>query len=246
MHHRYLATAIIMASLPGLPVAAMAEDRNGLYVAGMIGLGGLTDADFSGNFIPTLPARGINPEHDIPDEAVLNFDYGVFGSGAVGYQYRSWRFEAEGSWRNNDLKSTQIHNPDHNPDLDPGHENYEPPFEDMTIEGTSISTVSGMANAWYSFDLDEAVRPFIGAGIGVANLTAEAPELGKASHTGLAWQAGGGFEFEALENTTVTLSLRYFRAMKPQFEWSSDAGPRTLETEYHSFDVGIGLRYRFF
>lgn len=304
MYNRYLAAAIIMSSLPAMPVTAMAEDeKNGLYVAGMLSFGGLA-----------------SPKHGAGDWAVPDFNYGVAGSGAVGYQYQSWRFEAEGSWRKNNLNRTYVHTPDfapENPDPEPGHMDYryvfrkpepghmgyklefknpEPghmghkpelkkpkqnlagdkhdhmghkhghmgdrpefkklqpdhmdygaEFKKQDFAVYSISAVSGMANAWYVFgaDLDASVRPFWGAGIGVANLTARAPELGSASHTGLAWQVGGGLEYDIMENTTLTLDLRYFRVLKPEFKWSSTDGDKTLETKYHSFDAGIGLRYRF-
>lgn len=237
---------LIAALMISLHTSAMAEDnRNSFYVAGMISLGNLTDADFSSNFIADLPDRQINSNHGITDWAVLGFENGIVGSGAIGYQHQLWRLEVEGSWRNNSLDSTWIHNPKFDQGTkqapDDGNSNDVREFEEIKIAGTSISAVSAMANAWRAFGIDEAMRPFVGAGIGVARLTANTAQQGDASYTGLAWQVGGGLEYDAFENTTLTLGLRYFRTQKPKFEWEA----KTLETEYHSFDIGIGLRYRF-
>ena len=236
--------SLIAALAISLHTAAMAEDnRNGFYVAGMISLGNLTDADFSSNFIADLPDRQINSKHGIADWAVLGFENGIVGSGAIGYQHQLWRLEVEGSWRKNSLDSTWVHNPQFDQGTAPdGRSNIDvTEFKEIKIAGTSISAVSGMANAWRAFEIDEAVRPFVGAGIGVAKLTANTSQLGDASYTGLAWQVGGGLEYEVIENTTLSLGLRYFRTQKPKFKWQA----KTLETEYHSFDIGIGLRYRF-
>ena len=80
----------------------------------------------------------------------------------------------------------------------------------------SASAVYAMANAWYGIDLG-GITPFIGAGIGIANLTLDSqydapytPASFDESGTTYAAQVGAGVSINVTESMALTARYRYF------------------------------------
>ena len=77
------------------------------------------------------------------------------------------------------------------------------------------STTSVMANAWYDFDVG-GLRPYVGGGIGWADVTVDGNSVGGAdpiidySDDGFAWQVGAGINFQVAPNMQLGLGYRYF------------------------------------
>ena len=134
----------------------------------------------------------------------LDLDSGLVLNGAVGYNFGSARLEAAVGYQSHDLSD---------------------------YDGEDVSLLTVMANAYYDFDTDSSVRPYIMAGAGVANAETSWDDDDESV---FAWQVGAGLGFEIADNTTLDLGYRY---LKPS-EFDND-----VEAESHN--VMLGLRYQF-
>lgn len=133
----------------------------------------------------------------------IDLDSGLVLNGALGYNFGSARLEAAVGYQSHDLS-----------DFD---------------EEASLLTV--MANAYYDFDTDSSVRPYIMGGVGMANADTSWDDD---DETVFAWQVGAGLGFEIADNTTLDLGYRYLK-------------PSELEDsiDIESHNVMLGLRYQF-
>ena len=127
---RYLLPATLLLLLSG-PTLAKAE--SGLYLEANVGY----------SFLPSLDLR----EDDLEGEADLDDTY-VLG-GALGYRFRSFRVEANLSYRESDADELSVEGADFG-------------------GGGEASALVGLVNAYYDFDLGLPVRPYVGGGIGAA------------------------------------------------------------------------------
>jgi opacity protein-like surface antigen len=75
----------------------------------------------------------------------------------------------------------------------------------------SISTFAVMANAWIDFDLG-MVKPYVGGGVGVAFNEVSVGALLTGQENQLAWQLGGGLNFDVGEKTSLGIGYRYMDA----------------------------------
>ncbi|MBB5223306.1 opacity protein-like surface antigen [Amaricoccus macauensis] len=102
-----------------------------------------------------------------------------------------------------------------------------------------------MANAIYSFDaVDQAgaVRPFLGIGLGAADLTYEPdgiPRLG--GDYRFAYQAIAGIGYQMNESWTISGEVRYLGVSENEVSNSL----ANFDTTYQSFDALVGATYRF-
>jgi opacity protein-like surface antigen len=163
----------------------------------------------------------------------VSFDSGYGVSGAVGYtpgptgtllDYA--RFEAEIGHRFNDT-------------------------ERFTSRG-AVSNLSGelksysyMANAYFDFDTQTQVSPYVGVGAGLATVSLEAPSLAVNDDDSVfAYQfmAGLGWQPEFLLNTVLQVGYRYFGTSDPSF---TNASGLTIEHEYGVHSMEAGARFRF-
>jgi OmpA-OmpF porin, OOP family len=157
---------------------------------------------------------------------------GYLVSGAIGFADESgFRVEGELSHRQNKLKAS--------PTLDPGGK---------------LSANSLMLNGYYEFGGSEArVRPYIGAGAGVARvkLRAEnsAPLLPVSINdktTSFAYQAMAGVAVKMSDKLAVDVGYRYFVASKLDgVALSPPAGPTAFESDYKQHAATVGLRLGF-
>lgn len=131
-------------------------------------------------------------------------DSGLVLNGAVGYNFGSARLEAAVGYQSHDLSD----------------------FDDV-----NVSVLTGMANAYYDFDIDSSVRPYIMGGAGIASVDTNQDTD---SETVFAWQVGAGLGFKIARNTTLDLGYRYLKPNKIE---------DSLEIESHN--VMLGLRFQF-
>ncbi len=108
-----------------------------------------------------------------------------------------------------------------------------------------ISSLALMVNGYYDFDTGTAWKPFIGAGIGYALMQVE----GWTTHHDdgvYAYQFMGGCGYEVGEKITVDFQYRFFATEDPEFNTRDpDQGKITIETEYLTQSLMLGLRYSF-
>lgn len=139
----------------------------------------------------------------------LSFDSGFGFIAAIGNGFDGLRAEAEISYRTNDL--------------------------DTPVNG-DISSLAVMGNLLVDLDISESVRPFLGAGMGLANVEIDG-DSDSSDDTVFAYQAIAGIGFPLTHVTTLDLQYRYFASADPDFDGT--------EAEYQTHNFFAGLRFDF-
>ncbi len=124
-------------------------------------------------------------------------------------------------------------------------------FDDASVDGYSgsvdmdkdVTTISFMGNAFYDFKNGSSFTPFLGAGLGFANVEYDIDSIGgydineKEDDTVVAYQFMLGGSFAATEQLSIDLQYRYFATDDPDLDGT--------DVEYHSHNAMVGLRYSF-
>ena len=200
-------TALLLGAF--LPATAIAQDnRNGIY------------ASVSGMFVMSANVPG-SVTSGVVTVSKLRMGSGFGVTAAVGYGTATGlRTEVELGWRSipYDKVNIRIENT---------------ASADVSVGG-KVSMVTVMANGIYAFDAWE-VRPYVGAGIGMAFLNATITsigdvDVGKVStrSTEVAYQALAGIAYPVSETAEVRLGYRYATA-----------------SDYGSHNIEAGIRFRF-
>lgn len=133
---------------------------------------------------------------------------------AIGNGFDNLRAEVEVAYRSNDLDKVY-----------------------STPSSGKITSLSGMGNLLFDLDLSESVRPFLGAGMGLANLDTNDNNLNNANDLVFAYQIIAGLGLPLSHVTTLDLQYRYFATTNPDFDGK--------EVEYQSNNFFAGLRFDF-
>lgn len=148
----------------------------------------------------------------------LSFDPGFGFIAAVGNNFDGLRAEVELAYRTND-------------------------FDEFSSGGVSgsvngdMSSLALMGNLLADLPLGESIRPFLGAGIGLANVDANSNDLGDEDDTVFAYQAIAGLGFPLTHITTLDLQYRYFATADANFDGT--------DVEYQTHNFFAGLRFDF-
>ena len=120
-----------------------------------------------------------------------------------------------------------------------------------------------MINGLYDFNRGGVFQPYIGAGIGYAQISADATNLRAGVMTGgnletfdangfsdddaaLAYQALAGVGYKLSEQLTLDMGYKYFTTDGLDFDGRGPTGgPVPYEAEYQDHTVTVGLRYQF-
>jgi opacity protein-like surface antigen len=157
---------------------------------------------------------------DFGDRAEISFDTGFGITGAIGNAFdNGFRAEGELGYRTNDMDEFSA-----------------PGFGSESIDG-DISALSLMANGYYDFMPGNTVSPFVGFGIGFANVEADIDFAGSEDDNVLAYQLAAGVAFPVNPNMNVDLQYRLFGTEDPDFD--------DVEAEYTTHNLMVGLRYSF-
>lgn len=171
----------------------------------------------------------------------VGFDDGGLGIVGVGYAFgNGWRPELEFAFRKNDQNAAN---------------------------GGNEEARAAMANLWYDAHMPSfaptfvrRLRPFIGAGIGDADVRLDQIANGSGaaisdSDNVFAWQAGAGFGYDVTRRLALSVGYRYLETDKatvstPAVTTNGPLGPTTTpagttETRYRSDGVLAGLSYAF-
>ena len=159
-------------------------------------------------------------DSDFGDEAEISFDTGFGITAAIGNAYENGlRGEVEFGYRTSDMDEFDS-------DLGSG-----------SIDDGDISTISLMLNGYYDFRPKETICPFIGAGIGYANVEGDIDELGSEDDNVFAYQVAVGVAFAINPQTKIDVQYRYFDTDDGDFD--------NLEVEYGTHNAMLGVRYSF-
>jgi len=158
---------------------------------------------------------GLNIAHDADTNTgqIMTMDLGFgFGAFVGGRVTPNVRLEGEIGYRSNDLESLG-----------------------GTAAGGDVTSLAFMANGYYDIPVQSAVIPYVGAGIGVADV--EMNGLRNDSDTVFAFQLMAGGAIPVSPNVALTGEYRLFATEDPH------AG--NLHYEYVNSGVLIGIRASF-
>jgi len=162
-------------------------------------------------------------EEGFPYTIDAEFDPGVVIEGAVGYDFGMFRLEGEMGYQVNDL-------------------------DKFSADGVSVSAsgdfdaLSFMVNGYLDFENQTAFTPYIGAGIGYANVAANDISVGGYALSDeddnvFAYQFGAGVGYSVTKNWIIDLAYKYFATEDADFEGT--------KVEYNSHNITVGIRYAF-
>lgn len=135
---------------------------------------------------------------------------------AVGNRFENVRGEVEMAYRTNDMDEFSSGGT-------------------LSVNG-DITSLAVMGNLLVDLPLGESLQPFLGAGMGLANVEANITGiLNEDDDTVFAYQAIAGIGFPLTHVTTLDLQYRYFATADPNFGGS--------ETEYQTHNFFAGLRF---
>lgn len=150
--------------------------------------------------------------------AEVSTDPGFGFIAAVGNTFDGLRGEGELAYRTNDLDKISAG------------------IDSAPLNG-EMTSLSVMGNLLVDVPLSESVRPFLGAGIGLAQIDFDLSGVGSEDDTVFAYQAIAGIGFLLTHVTTLDLQYRYFATSDPDFEGAKG--------EYQSNNFFAGLRFDF-
>ncbi len=211
-----------------MAIAALAGSA-GMASAQAFSLGEVYVKGFGG---ATWPSNlDVTLEEDGEQIARPSFDYdtGYALGAAVGAAFTpNISMEIEYAYRNADLTVTDRDDDD----------------ESVTANGDT-SANAFMLNALYTFDglgATGAVQPYLGAGIGGADVEVSAGGQDYDADTLLAYQFFGGVDYQLNPNVSLFAEGRWFQTESDRFD---GPGGDNFDSEFEAFDVLFGVRYVF-
>ncbi len=187
-----------------------------LFVAGFVLLAGGTPASAKGLYAGGQAGVGWGGGETDNSGFNLEFASGLFVDAFVGKDLGSVRVEGEIAYRRNDMDN----------------------FGGITITG-EMTSVAFMANIYYDFGEGTGTTPYVGFGLGAANITFDSGV--KDTDTAFAFQLMLGISFPVSETLSITGEWRGFGAI-PEFE---DSFGVPFEQDYGVGSLALGLRYSF-
>ena len=165
---------------------------------------------------------------DAVPSQTIEFENGWNAGGAIGYDFGMFRTEFEISYRNNGLDI-----------LDVG--GVEAPLSG------SITATSFLVNGIIDLENKSNLTPFIGVGIGAANLSInDAAVLGVVivddSTTVFGYKVMTGIDYAFSPEFSLTADYTFFGTANPTFENVAGAD---FKSEYHSHNINAGFKYNF-
>ena len=204
---------VVSAAAMLVAVPAMAQQATGVYVGAGAGVNFLQNYDWREKGTDT---RG-NAEYNV----------GPAGNIYLGYDWGSFRADAEVSLRTNNVDKVKVN--------DVG----------TIAKSGHLRTIGIMANGYYDFEFGSPIVPYIGAGVGVALIQQEwKANGGKFSdfNTQFAYQGIAGVSYNFSPNLAANLEYRYLGTTEPTF---SDNGVKVKTDSLGNHTVLLGLRYTF-
>lgn len=203
----------------------------------------LAPADMAGSwygalslgYMPESTADGVGDLQFTPfqQDVAVDFDAGQMLSLALGYEYASGlRVEAEALYLQGESNSLE-------PSLAQGA------IYDFIGD---FAVTAGMVNAWYSFG-DRSIRPFVGGGIGLANVSLDVPAPTSPppngvddSDTSFAWQIGAGVDFAMSDNMSFVAAYRVLNISDIEM---TDSANDDFNVDWQTQAVSAGIRFKF-
>lgn len=163
------------------------------------------------------------------DTVESSYDMGFNVGAAGGYDFGPARVEGEVAYRQNDVDKLRV-----------------PGFGTASGDG-DVSALSLMANGFWDIETGSSVTPYLGAGIGVAQVSmndvgAAGERLADDDDTVFAYQLAAGAAFELAPALALDLGYRFFATSDPEFK---DVDGVKFDSEYMSHNLSLGVRFQF-
>lgn len=241
----FSATASLAADIFAPPPPPMKESFGGWYLRGDIGMTNQSVDRLDNVLFPGTPNLVF---HD------LNFESGMLFGIGVGYQFNGWlRADITGEYRG----ETGFHG------FDTWGAGPTARFNNYTAKKSEWLV---LANAYVDLGTWWRITPFIGAGVGMANVTIhsfrDAGTTGNpgfptmayanaASKWNFAWAVHAGLAYQATRNLTIELAYRYVSLGDGQsgdiiaFDGTNNINNPMHFRDLTSHDVKLGVRWAF-
>ena len=166
-------------------------------------------------------------------DIAIDTDTGFGLNGAIGYQFQDARAELELGYSNNSVNGVSVGD-----------------ASEVDADGT-FNTWTIAANGYYDIPTGTALRPYIGAGLGVAKVVADdvsvdLPVVGDAdlddSGVNLIFQAQAGLAYDFTDNASAFVGYR-LQGIPGQSFTAADVELNADTTLIHS--AQLGAQYRF-
>ncbi len=163
----------------------------------------------------------------------VKFDPGFAVGGAVGYRFEEWlRVEVNLSYRQADIdKLTAL---------------------GYTLRGAGdASAFATLANLYIDFKPRSPVTPYVGAGIGVANIDVDSNSSANVlivndDSTEFAWNVMAGAAWSVTDDVVLSLGYRYLGTTDAKLDFTVvGVGTGTMDAEFGVHEVMFGARYNF-
>jgi opacity protein-like surface antigen len=233
----------------------MAQD---FYVSGMVGLNNQQDSSNSGQVrsgftTPAVPGFTSMPvATGAPVSWNTDFSDGEAYSIAFGYNYKPFRVELALQRAQNQV---DVHTGFTLANMDIsradvailGSGSSGSSVEGFLAPGGQMQSTSVMLNAYYDFEWDGDIDPYVGLGIGNAE-----EKVGFASLNGnvvdgkendFAWQLIAGFQYRVDDAVSFFGQYRFFQANDPEFNTTLFPGSLSIEHQFQAIE--FGLRFSF-
>jgi len=242
---RFTMMAFAVSSLFALP--AIAQNDDGFYVSGFIGAGFANDANLTGTQTPAVGAPGVA---GAPARIQAEYDSDTTLGVALGYK-TPWEFfgifhprlELEYSTFDLDVSSGSFNG---------GNQSFG---GDTSVDFFLVNNYSDII-----WDDNQTIIPFVGGGLGIANVDANILYAGGGSatpnfvatgeDTGLAGTFAGGLTWLTGTNWEVYGEARYYQIRDLEFErrfigGGADLLSARVEDDFDGTSLTIGARYKF-
>lgn len=148
------------------------------------------------------------------------YDAGAGFGASVGYRWPfGLRTEFELSYRINDVDT----------------------INGFSVSGVDTSALAFMVNGWYDFDLGSGFLPYVGGGLGVAQVELDFFGI-EYDDTVFAWQLGGGLGYQIMPGIVLFTDYRWLATADAVLV---ETTPSDIKLEYSSHSIMFGVRAHF-
>jgi opacity protein-like surface antigen len=106
-----------------------------------------------------------------------------------------------------------------------------------------------MANAWYDFDLGLPITPYVGGGLGLAQVKISGDLAGhrlfEKNDSVFAWQVGAGASLPISDAAKLFLDYRYFSADNAHLKLEPGFHGGSINADFNSHSLLLGIRFNF-
>lgn len=107
------------------------------------------------------------------------------------------------------------------------------------VAGGDAKTLGAFANVYYDFNRTGTWQPFIGGGLGFAQVKADSRTIDD-DDTGFAYQAKAGVAYKINDKWTGEVAYRYLGVT----DVTLGSGPGKVDGDFNSQAVTVGVRYK--